>query len=358
MPSLHQFVAGYARGDAISNETRVLRELFRSWGYASEIYCERRRILPELRGDARDIENAASDLGPKDVALLHLSIGSPVNLAFRALNCRKVILYHNITPPAFFRGIQEEIAHHLRHGFEQVKALAGTADVNLAVSRFNAQELALMGYRDVKVMPMKLERGQWEGPVDRRITARYADGRTNILFVGRGAPNKRIEDLLFALYYVQRYVDPTARLIHVGSYGGLERYHALLQTKAYELRLDHVVYPGSIPPDQLRAFYQCASVFLCMSEHEGFGIPLMEAMAHGVPVLAFAAAAVPETMDGAGVLFREKRFDLLAELLDRVARDTPLRAAIVAGQKARLQRYLDQDFAGLWRRHLAPLLPA
>jgi len=356
MPSLHQFVAGFAKGDAISNEARVLRDLFRSWGFASEIYCERRRVLPELRKDTRDIETATADLGPGDVALLHLSIGSPVNLAFKALKCRKAILYHNITPPDFFRGIQEEIAHHLRNGFEQVRALAGCAEVNLAVSHFNAQELALMGYRDVQVMPMKLERGQWEGPVDQRIVSRYADGRTNILFVGRGAPNKRIEDLLFALYYVQKYVDPTARLIHVGSYGGLERYHALLQTKAYELRLDHVVYPGSIPPDQLRAFYQVASVFLCMSEHEGFGIPLMEGMARNVPVMAYAAAAVPETMDGAGILFHQKRFDLLAELIDRVARDQALRASILAAQQARVQRYLNQDFTGLWRRFLEPLL--
>lgn len=357
MPALHQFVAGFAKGDAISNEARVLRDLFRSWGLASEIYCETRRVLPELRKDARDLAGAAADLGPRDVALLHLSIGSPVNALFKSLPCRKVILYHNVTPPDFFRGIQDEIAQHLRNGFDQVRSLAGAADLNLAVSRFNAEELAVMGYRDVRVMPMKLERGQWEGPVDRRIVSRYADGRTNILFVGRGAPNKRIEDLLFALYYVQRYADPTARLIHVGSYGGLERYHALLQTKAYELRLENIVYPGSIPPDALRAYYQVASVFLCMSEHEGFGIPLIEGMARGVPVMAYAAAAVPETMDGAGVLFREKRFDQVAEMIDRLARDTALRAAIAAAQHARVQRYLDQDFAGLWRRHLAPLLP-
>ena len=253
MPALHQFLAGYAKGDAISNEARVLRELFRSWGLASDIFCEHKRILPELRNDARDLAEAEAALRPDDAVLLHLSIGSPANALFARLPCRKVILYHNITPPEYFQGLQDEIAHHLKVGFEQVRALAGAAHVNLAVSRFNAQELALMGYRDVKVMPMKLERGQWEGPQDRRVLREFGDGKTNLLFVGRGAPNKRIEDLLFALYYLQRYTDPDARLIHVGSYAGLERYHALLRTKAVELKLRHVVFAGSVPPDALRA---------------------------------------------------------------------------------------------------------
>ena len=160
MPALHQFSAGFSKGDAISNEARVLRNLFRSWGHESEIFSETKRMAPELRKDAVDISEAPKRLQKGDTALLHLSIGSAVNQAFAALPCRKVILYHNITPPDFFRGLQEEIAGHLRKGFAQVRALAGVADLNLAVSRFNAEELMLLGYRDVKVMPMMLERGQ------------------------------------------------------------------------------------------------------------------------------------------------------------------------------------------------------
>lgn len=355
MSALHQFSAGFSKGDAISNEARVLRNLFRSWGVESEIFSETKNITKELRKDALDFSAAPARVKPDDVVILHLSIGSPLNAAFAALKCRKVILYHNITPPDYFRFLQEEIAAHLRTGFEQVRALAGVADLNLAVSRFNAQELLLMGYRDVQVMPMMLERGQWDGPADRRLLGRFGDGRTNILFVGRGAPNKRIEDLLNTLHYVQNYVDPEARLIHVGSFGGLERYHALLQAKAYELRLNRVEWLGSITMEGLRACYQSASVFLCMSEHEGFCIPLVEAMARGIPVVAFAAAAVPETMDGAGVLVREKRFDLIAEIIGELGRRPGLREAVVAGQKARVERYLHQDFAGRWKSLLAPL---
>ncbi|MCO5045867.1 MAG: glycosyltransferase family 4 protein [Verrucomicrobia bacterium] len=357
MPAIHQFSAGFAKGDAISNEVRVLRELFRSWGFASDVFTEQRRISPELRKDARDIAEAAATFSPDDIALLHLSIGSPVNAAFAALTCKKAILYHNVTPPDYFRGVQEEIAHHLRAGLEQVRALAGVADVNLAVSRFNAQELALLGYRNVHVMPMKLDRQQWEGPLDRRILQEFGDGRINILFVGRGAPNKRIEDLLFSLYYTQRHVDPDARLIHVGSYGGLERYQALLRTKACELKVRNLSLVGSVPAEALRSYYAVATVFLCLSEHEGFCIPLIEAMAREVPVMAFAAAAIPETLDGTGILLREKRFDIIAELIGRLARDNALRKAITDAQTQRLHRYLTQDFASMWRAHLQPLLP-
>ncbi len=356
MPALHQFSAGFSKGDAISNEARVLRGLFRSWGCDSEIFSETRRMASELRKDALDISEAPARLRENDVALLHLSIGSAVNQAFAALPCRKVILYHNITPPEFFRGIQEEIASHLRKGLEQVRALAGVADLNLAVSRFNAEELVRLGYRDVQVMPMMLERGQWDGPADRRLLGRLNDGRTNVLFVGRGAPNKRFEDLLNTFYYLQHFVDAEARLLHVGSFGGLERYHALLQTRAYELKLERVEWLGPLTMEGLRACYQTATVFLCMSEHEGFCIPLMEAMARGVPVVAYGTAAVPETMDGAGVLVHEKRFDLIAETIGELARRPELRAAVVAGQKARVERYLNQDFAGRWKNLLQRLL--
>lgn len=356
MSAIHQLVAGFSKGDAISNEARVIRGIFRSWGRDSEIYCETKRILPELRRETRGLETAASTIGRDDVAVLHLSIGSPVNEVFKTLRCRKAVIYHNITPPDFFRGLNEEIRAQLLRGREQARGLAGVADVTMAVSRFNADELEALGHRDVKLMPLFLHREQWEGDADRRVLAECRDGARNILFVGRCAPNKRIEDLLCAFHYFQRYVAEDSRLVHVGSWAGLERYYALLRTKVADLRLRNVVFAGSVPPAQLRAHFQSAHLFLSMSEHEGFCIPLLEAFAHGVPVLAYAAAAVPETLDGAGVLFREKRFDAVAEMMGRLCADAPLRAPVLAAQRARLDRYFGQNLPELLRSHLAPLL--
>jgi glycosyltransferase involved in cell wall biosynthesis len=275
MRAIHQIVAGFANGDAISNEARTMRDLFRSWGHESHIYSELKRILPELRGDARDLTACKGDFRPDDIVLLHLSIGSDVNDIFPALPGRKAILYHNITPPEYFRGVQEQTAHLLARGRQQAAALAGTAEVVMADSRFNAEEIAAMGHANPQVLPLMLDFSRLRAKADRRILRQYRDGLVNILFVGRCAPNKRIEDLLNAFYYFQRYVQPASRLIHVGSYAGMEQYHALLLTRKRELQLKNVELVGAVRQDELNAYYAVSRAFLCLSEHEGFCIPLL-----------------------------------------------------------------------------------
>ena len=356
MPAIHQFSAGFSNGDAITNEVRALRGIFQSWGCESDIFSELKRILPELRKETRDIATAAQSIRPEDAVLLHLSIGSPVNEAFRQLRCRKALLYHNITPPEYFRGFQEQIATQLAQGRAQVKALAGVAEVNLADSAFNAAELRALGYGAVGVLPLVLDFARLRSGLSHARLRKYADGLVNILFVGRGAPNKSIDDVLAAFYYFQKYVEPQSRLIHVGSYTGLETYQSLIQTRVHEWQLANVELTGTLPQAELNACYRSARVFLSLSEHEGFCIPLIESMVHDVPVLAYAAGAVPETLDGAGVLIKEKRFDLIAEMLGRLARDQPLRDSVLAGQRARLARYEQRALAAELRQHLAPLL--
>lgn len=356
MKALHQLVAGFAKGDAISNEALVLRQIFRGWGLESDIFCETKRILPELRRDACDLATLPAALQPGDGALLHLSIGSTANEVFRQLACRKALLYHNVTPPDYFRGIQEQIAHQLALGRDQVRALAGVAEVNLADSAFNAAELETFGYDYTGVFPLFLDFERLRATPDRAVLAKYDDGLINILFVGRGAPNKCPADVLAAFYYFQNFVEPNSRLILAGSFAGLEFYQGLLLARTHELQLANVELTGNIPQAQLNACYRSADVFLSMSEHEGFGIPLIEAMVHEVPILAYAAGAVPETLAGAGVLFKEKRFDLVAEMLGRLVRDEGLRDAVLTKQRERLDLYENRDLETELRSHLTPLL--
>ncbi len=352
---IHQFIAGFTAVDAISNEALRMRELFRGWGAESHIYCERRQVSLGHRGELSDIAEAAT-LGPDDVVLLHLSSGTPLNELFIRLPCRKALLYHNITPPEFFYGVQEQIARSLEKGREQMRQLAGHAHVALADSAFNASELEGAGFRDVKVMPLILNMEEQLAKPDRAMRRQWRDGMVNILFVGRGVPNKRLEDVLYAFYYFQRYVCPDSRLIHAGSYAGLERYQAMILSMARSLKLSRVEMTGPISQRELAACFNSADLFLCMSEHEGFCIPLLEAMQCNVPILAYDAAAVPQTMDGAGVLFREKRFDLIAEMMGRLTTPGPLREAVLAGQQARIARFNARNPAEELRNHLAPLL--
>ncbi len=356
MRTIHQFVAGFSHGDAISNEALVLRRIFRSWGFASDIFCEPRRILPELRAEASDAYAYASLAKPDDIVLLHLSIGSDVNDIFASLRTNKAILYHNITPPEYFRGIQEQIAALLARGREQARELHNQTRVVMADSAFNARELESWGYPPARVLPLVLDLSRLRSRPDRKTLREYGDGLTNVLFVGRCAPNKRIEDCLSAFYYFQKYVEPNSRFIHVGSFSGTEQYHALLLTRVRDLQLRNVAMPGALRQDELNAIYRSAHIFLSMSEHEGFCIPLVESMVHGVPIMAYAAAAVPETLDGAGILFKEKKFDQIAEMMGRIVRDASLREAVLAGQSARLARYERRDLAAELRDILQPLL--
>jgi len=355
--AIHQFVAGFAAGDAISNEALLLRALFRGWGYASEIYCERSAVSPALRGEARDAAEAPAALGAGDAALLHLSIGSPVNERFAALACRKAILYHNITPARYFRGFQEAVARDLALGREQARALAGAAEVVLADSRYNADDLRALGHESVRVLPLVWSPAAVSVRPDRAVLRRFRDGRATILFVGRCAPNKRLEDALSAFYYYVKTVDARARFIHVGSAAGLERYQALLQVTARNLGVAEAVeFAGSVSQPELAAYYRGADLFLCLSDHEGFCIPLLESMARDLPVLALARGAVPETLNGAGVLAHELRWDYLAEMMGQLVRPGPFRDAVLAGQRRRLAEYLARDLGSELKACLAPLL--
>ena len=356
MKAIHQFAAGFSKGDAISNEALLMRDTLRKWGYRSEIYSESARILPELRKTIRDIQLAETEIGPDDIVLLHLSIGSVVNLRFSALNCKKALLYHNITPPDQLKGLQPQSARHAEKGLQQARLLAGCATVNLADSQFNADELNNFGYSNVQVLPLMLDFSQLSRRIDRKTLQSYQDGLANILFVGRCVPNKRIEDLLAAFYYYQHFSNPNSRLIHAGSFNGTESYHAYLLTLAHENELRNTAMPGSVPQQELNAYFATASLFLCMSEHEGFCIPLLEAMEHDIPVLAYDAGAVAETMDGAGVLFHKKDYAALGEMMHQLISNQPFREQILAGQRERINRYRNRDLESELRTHLAPLL--
>ncbi len=355
-PAIHQFVAGFTAGDAISNTALTMRAVLRRWGHASEIFSEPARTMPAWRRATPDARQADKILRPDDVAILHLSIGSAVNDIFGQLRCRKALIYHNMTPPEYFRGFHEQLARDLDWGRQQTAALAGQTEVALAVSRFNAAELERQGYARVGLLPLLLDFDRIMTPPDRGLLRRLRDGRLNVVFVGRAVPNKKLEDLLAAFYVLQQAVAPSSRLVHAGSFAGLPRYQALLTAQVKAWRLREALFLGAVPQREISAVYAAADVFLCVSEHEGFCIPLLESMAHGVPTLAYAAGAVPETMAGAGILFHQKRWEYVAEVIGLLARDQALRGSVIRRQQARVAEYRRRDLAAELRAHLAPLL--
>ena len=170
-----------------------------------------------------------------------------------------------------------------------------------------------------------------------------ADGLINILFVGRIVPNKRIEDHIRLAEVYKRYVDSYYRFIFVGRYDSVPRYYAMIRALMSEFQMleERFIFTGPVPDEELAVYYRHAAVYMSMSEHEGFCAPLVEAMAADVPILAYAAAAVPETLGGAGVQFAPKDLEQAAELAGALVFDEDFRRGVIAGQRRRLQDFGD-----------------
>lgn len=352
MKAVHQLVPNFDYGDAIGNHVRALRRLLRGWGYASDVYAQ--YTHEGLVRDARFYTRYRDIADPANVLLFHFSIGSEVTSFFAGLPDRKVVIYHNITPPEYFVGVNARVADRCRRGRWELSRLAAVTDLALGVSEFNRRELEAAGFRRTGVLPILLDWASYGHPPVRALERSYGEG-ANLLYVGRVAPNKRVEDLI-KIYCFYRRLDPTGRLLVVGSAVDTEGYLAGLQKLAAELGvLDGVVFTGAVPQAELCAYYRLASVYLSMSEHEGFCVPLLEAMHFGVPIVAYAAAGVPGTLGGAGLLVEEKDFPVLAELIHRMVAEPALRDAVVAGQRERLEAFDDAVIGAQLRDYLAAL---
>jgi glycosyltransferase involved in cell wall biosynthesis len=307
----------------------------------------------------RRIWEYAQVSSPDTVCLFHFSIGSAAARLALTVPDRLVLRYHNITPPEFFADHLPHLARQCHQGRRELRAFAPRTALALGVSAFNRRELDQAGFARTGVLPISLDlEALRHGPQSATVRRLYADGRANLLFVGRIIPNKRIEDLLrlFAVY--QRSIDSSARLLLVGDHWGYEPYLLRLEELSRALTLEDAIFTGQVEDDELRAHYASAAAYVSMSEHEGFCVPLLEAMAFGVPVMAYDAGAVAETLDGAGLLLRDKRPEEAAELLQRIVRDTALRRAVLATQAQRLERLRAEDTRARVREALAPVLSA
>ena len=348
LPRVDQLLAGFAEGDAISSEARSLQAMLRRMGYASEIYADETRVAPSARGHCRFLAEYQGK--PDDVVLYHYAIASPSTRSFLQTTAKKVLMYHNITPAEFFTGFDDDVVHQLQAAREELRTVAGQSDAVWAVSRYNASELERAGVQGVRVFPLLFTRDVADQRPDPVILQRFAAPLTNILFVGRMAPNKCVEDLIEAFAWYQK-INPFSRLILVGSRHSTPRYFSMLRMFAGELGLANVCFENYAAPEELSAYYQVAHVFASASRHEGYCLPLLEAMEQDVPVIARSVGGTPEAMDGAGVLYEDLNPGELAELIHHIVNDTVLRETILVSQRRRMaaihQRDAEQELRSL-----------
>jgi glycosyltransferase involved in cell wall biosynthesis len=339
-------------GDAVGREALAIRDHLRAAGYESEVFAG--FVDPCLGSEARPLADHPASDGVDSATVYHFSPGSPATPAALRARGPLAVVYHNVTPARFFVGWSDEAARLAARAAGELRELAGRASVGLAKSSFSRRDLEDAGFAASSVMPFVHEPGLTtaRSPVFERL---YADGRRHVLAVGRLAPNKRLEDLLRAFALLQRGPLRSSRLLIVGD-DGLVAYAGALRALARSLRLRHVVFCGRVAEDELRSAYALADVLVSLSEHEGYGVPLVEAMLAGVPVVAYDAGAVAETAAGAGVLLRDKRPEVVAAVIESLIGDESLRASVLAAQERVAARVRAADYRALVLRALAPVL--
>jgi len=335
----------------MSNHVFALRSRLREWGYASDAFAVEAK--PGVEG-VLPYRRLFRSLKPTDLLILHFSIGHEVFDQLARIDARKVLVYHNVTPPEFFTGLNPHAAVHARLGLRQLAGLTQAVGLAIGVSEFDTRDLREIGFDNTATVPILIDWSAYDLAADQSTLAAMASKRTRILFVGRISPNKRQDDLIRMLSYYRACIDENAQLMLVGSYRDQPQYHARLVALRDALELTAAVtFAGSVSLAALIAYYKRATVFCSLSEHEGFGVPLLESMHLGVPVVAYDAAAVGETLDGGGILLPRKDLAEVAETIGLVAEDSGLRERLVSAGHRRVGAFATEAVAERTREVLA-----
>ena len=332
--AIHQFHPGSAFGDGVTNGMLFTRGLLRELGFASEIYCE--HVAPELAAELNPMERYEDS--PDKVLLVHHSLGHDHENWLKGLRSRLALVYHNITPAEFFQP-GSTLRHYCELGRRQLRDWRPLFAGAVGDSPYNTRELLEAGYEDARTLPLLLDldalrAARWDAALAERLSNAF-----NMVFVGRIADNKCQHDLIVIFDHLRRMLDRPARLLLVGGVTAPD-YAARLERLCAERGLaGSVEITGKVSEAELHAIYRTADVFVCMSEHEGFGMPLIEAMVHDVPVVAHDSSNVGETLGGSGLLVGEKEHRAIAAAIKVLADEPELRRRLVRSQRRNLQRF-------------------
>ena len=339
---MHQVLVSASSGDAITNFALEVRDLMRRLG-PSEIFA--RHIDPLVAGDVHELRRYDGWEPPSttNVVIYHASIGNPDVSAFLCERReRLVLMYHNISPPESFAPYEPTFAALLEAGRADLVRLRDKVDLAIAVSAYNASDLVALGYADVRVAPLIVDPDALHRTTRDDDTRRHLEAHVHgpmALFVGQLLPHKRPELLIEAMHAVATYLIPETHLVLVGP-RRIPRFASAVQRQIVELGLANAWITGAVTAGQLRAYYERADVFVTASDHEGFCVPLLEAMSFDVPVVARGTSAIPETLGDAGIMLDPDDGPLvMAEAWARVVTDRAVRDALVKEGRARVAEF-------------------
>lgn len=337
-PRVIQLVSVLNFGDAVGNEVIAFKNILSKAGIPTGIFTTGiHKKIPE--GTAWLI-NRLPELHDDDIIIYHFASKCALFDLVKTLPGKKILRYHNVTPPEFFAPYDKVAENVTSEGLKQVAELKNYIDYVLAVSEFNKSDLIRMGYTcKIDVLPILIKFDDYEQTPSEKVIEKYTDEIKNIVFVGRVAPNKKFEDLIKSFACYQKIYGEHARLILVGSYSEEDKYYQKLKRIENELNVKNVIFTGHIPFADILAYYKVADVFLCLSEHEGFCVPLVEAMYFNVPIIAYASSAIPDTLGESGLLLDSKEPEMVANTLNQSLTSQIKRERIQKGEKERLKSF-------------------
>ena len=353
-----QLLPTIAYGDAVGNDAVALDKLIRSMGYETAIFAE--NIDERIQKlDIAKYYDVMPKLGKNDFVFYHFSTGSKVmKELLLKLDCHKVMIYHNITPSVFFEQYSPEVARLVQSGRNDLKAMKEIFERCLADSEYNKDDLIKVGFTcPIDVLPILIPMGDYDKKPSEDIIKKYNNnGWTNILFVGRISPNKKQEDIIRVFTYYKKYINKKARLFVVGNYQGMEIYYDRLLRYVATLGVVDVIFTGHTSFDQILAYYKIANIFLCMSEHEGFCVPLVEAMKFNIPVIAYDSSAIPQTLGGAGIVIDTKDPYIISMLIQKIQTDKSFKKEILKSEAIRLKYFSYEYVSSLTKLIINQLL--
>lgn len=334
-----QILESFAYGDAIGNHTFALFNELNNRGIENYIYAN--IIDPRLKQYAESYSSYKEK--KDDIILYHLSTGSNLNRKVVDHNCKIIINYHNITPPVFFEKYNKTIAQVCQNGYDDVKYMSDKVDMVIADSKYNGEELKKIGYKcPIVDIPIVINFDQYNQKNNENYIEKnnVENETTKIIFVGRIAPNKKHEDIIADFYYYHKFYNNKSKLYLVGNYNGNELYYFSLLKYVKKLGLErNVVFTGHISFSEMIDFYKTGDLFLCESQHEGFCVPLVEAMFFSVPIIAYNSSAIGETVKNAGILIDKKDPCYVASLINQISMDGDTKKIMMENQKLRLKDF-------------------
>ncbi len=335
--AIHQFSPSAISGDGIGNGMFYLQKILRELGFESNIYAE--DIEPSLKKKVISYKKIKDDMN--SILFIHYSIYYDFSKWIDRLKLRKIMIYHNITPYYFFK--KNSLLYNLcKKGVEYLPKLSDKVEGAIGDSRLNSQELEKSGFKNIETIPFLID-------IDRILNSKWSYKKFdnlvdefNIIFIGRIARNKAQKDLI-EIVNIYSKININFKLYIIGGVTDLDYEKELKELiSKYNLE-DNVILTGKVSNKELYSYYRASNIFLCMSEHEGFGIPLIEAMLFNIPVIAYNSSNIKNTMNGGGILVNKKSFREIAGVIELIRTNHAFKREIIKTQKRAIEIYQHQN---------------